>query len=154
MQWLGPLIGVWDTSDTFHPASGPPATETGVRTCTLVMRDSYMQCETVVTRPNGTGRTYRFLINYNPDFERFEMISIWSNVRHKLIQAIVPDQARQRFLVSNLEIVGLKEPGSTHWSELVLESPDRITWTGRRIKGAERPADAPLSFHETWLRRK
>ena len=31
----------------------------------MIMHGSYLQCESVVSRPNGTGRTYRFLINYN-----------------------------------------------------------------------------------------
>ena len=36
---------------------------------------------------DGGGRTYRFLINHSPEFSRFEMVSIWSNVPHKLVGA-------------------------------------------------------------------
>lgn len=153
MQSLTPLIGVWETSDTYHPVSGSPSTERGVRTCEFVMRNTYVQCETVVTRANGGGRTYRFLINHNPDFNRFEMVSIWSNVSHKLIQAVVPNSQRTRWRFSNLDVIGLKEEPSAHWSELVFESSDRIVWTGRRIKGQKNPSDASLSFVETWVRR-
>jgi hypothetical protein len=52
------------------------------------MRDVYVECETVVERPNGNGRTYRFLINYNRNTSRFEMLSIWSNVPDKAVQSL------------------------------------------------------------------
>ena len=153
LQWLAPLVGVWETTDTYHPVSGSPSVENAVRTCEFVMRDSYLQCETVVTRPGGGGRTYRFLINHNPGFNRFEMISIWSNVRHKLVQALVPDAERRRWRFSNVAVIGLDEPPTAQRSELVIESADRITWTGWRIKEGDDTATS-LSFVETWVRRK
>jgi hypothetical protein len=153
IQRLAPLVGVWETSDTYHPVSGPPSVENAVRTCEFVMRESYLQCETVVTRAGGGGRTYRFLINHNPEFNRFEMISIWSNVRHKLVQALVPDDDHRRWRFSNLDVIGLKEPPTASRSELVIESPERITWTGWRLKSGDDTA-ASLSFVESWVRRK
>ena len=153
MQSLAPLVGVWETSDTYHPVSGKPSVENAVRTCEFVMREAYLQCETVVTRPGGGGRTYRFLINHNPEFNRFEMISIWSNVRHKLVQALVPDAGHRRWRFSNLEVIGLKEAVTAQRSELVIESPDRITWTGWRLTPGDETA-ASLSFLEQWVRRK
>ena len=81
IDWLAPLVGVWDTTDTYQPLQGAPIVESAVRTCRSVMRNAFLECETVVERPNGTGRAYRFLINYNRNTSRFEMLSIWSTCR-------------------------------------------------------------------------
>jgi hypothetical protein len=149
--WLQPFVGVWATEDTYHPASGQPTVERAVRTCALVMRGSYLQCESVVTRPDGRDRTYRFLLNYNPTMSRFEMLSLWSNVPHKLAQVLTPDAARRRWHVENLAVIGDPEL-TTHWSELVFDGDDRIVWTGRRVAAGGDPASAPISFVETWRR--
>jgi hypothetical protein len=155
MQWLASLAGTWNTEDTYHPADGSkPIVERAVRTCQLVMHGSYMQCESVVTRPDGTGRTYRFLINYNRTTKQFEMLSIWSNVPHKLVQALTPDAGRRRWSIANVAVVGDDEPLSNHWSELVFESDDRIVWTGRRVSPGGNPSTSPLAFVESWVRVK
>ncbi len=62
-EWLTPLIGAWNTTDTYQPLQGAPIVENAIRTCRAVMRNSYVECETVVERPNGTGRAYRFVID-------------------------------------------------------------------------------------------
>jgi len=152
IDWLAPLIGTWNTSDTYHPVKGAPIVENAVRTCRRVMRDAYLECETVVERPNGTGRTYRFLINYNRNVSRFEMLSIWSNVPHKAVQSLTPSAQRDRWIVENISVIGDNEAMQGHWSELVIESRDRIVWTGRRISAAEDPRTAPIAFSETWSR--
>ena len=85
-DWLAPFVGVWETTDTYHPAKGEPVVERATRTCEMVMQGSYLQCESVATRPGSAGCTYRFLINYNRTAKRFEMLSLWSNVPHKAIQ--------------------------------------------------------------------
>ena len=151
VDWLAPLLGVWATSDTYHPVSGKPIVEQATRTCRRVMHDAYVECETVVSRPNGTGRTYRFLINYNRTTTRFEMLSIWSNVPHKAVHSMVPNGARDRWILEDVAVIGDDEPGD-HWSELVIESPARIVWTGRRVTGGIDPKSAPISFAETWTR--
>jgi hypothetical protein len=153
VDWLAPLIGVWNTTDTYQPLKGAPIVENGVRTCRPVMHNAYVECETVVERPNGTGRTYRFLINYNRTTSRFEMLSIWSNVPHKLVQSLTPNAARDRWLFENVAVVGDDEALATHWSELVVESRDRIVWTGRRVKAGADPRTSPISFNEIWTRR-
>lgn len=153
-EWRAPFVGVWDTSDTYHPLRGAPIVEQSVRTCRWVMRDSYVECESVVERPNGTGRTYRFLINYNRSTSRFEMLSIWSNVPHKAVQSLTPNAARDRWVVQHVAVVGDNEAASPHWSELVFDSADAITWTGRRAAAGVDPRTAPISFTETWTRRR
>lgn len=149
--WLQPFVGVWATEDTYHPVSGQPIVERAVRTCELVMRGSYLQCESVVTRGDGRDRTYRFLLNYNPTMSRFEMLSLWSNVPHKVAQMLAPDSARRRWRVQNLVVIGDLEL-ATHWSELVFDGDDRIVWTGRRVSAGGDPATSPISFVETWRR--
>jgi len=160
VTWLSPLIGVWATTDTYHPVSGAPIVESATRTCRSVMHDSYLECETVVARapasdggPNGAGRTYRFLINYNRTTSRFEMLSIWSNVPHKAVQTMAPNRGRDRWIIEDLAVIGDDGSSNEHWSELVIESADRIVWTGRRVTGGVDPTTAPISFHETWTRR-
>jgi len=153
VTWLSPLIGVWATRDTYHPLTGEPIVEDATRTCRLVMRDAYLECESVVTRPNGTGRTYRFLINYNRITSRFEMLSIWSNHPPKAVQSLAPNAARDRWVLEDVAVIGDNE-ASDHWSELVIESGQRIVWTGRRVKDGVDPRSAPISFSETWTRIK
>jgi hypothetical protein len=148
---LRSLIGVWDTQDTYHPETGAPSVESGVRTCALVMNDSYVQCETIAQRANGRSRAYRFLINYNRDSARYEMLSIWSNIPLKLVQKLMPLDQNRRWRVTNLALVGA--PLEPHWSEIVFERPDRIVWTGRRVRDGTPPESSPVSFVETWTRR-
>jgi hypothetical protein len=153
LEWLAPLIGVWATEDTYHPVKGEPIVERATRTCALVMHNAYLQCETVSHPAKGAGRTYRFLINYNRFTSRFEMLSIWSNVPHKLVQSLTPDADRRRWVFANLATVGDNEPMPQHWSELVITG-DTIVWTGRRVSATVSPAQAPISFRETWTRKK
>lgn len=153
MSWLSPLLGVWATTDTYHPVTGAPIVESATRTCRAVMHDAYLECETVVVRPNGTGRTYRFLINYNRTTARFEMLSIWSNVPHKAVQTLAPNAQRDRWIIEDLAVIGDDGGANDHWSELVIETADRIVWTGRRVTGGGDPRTAPISFQEIWTRR-
>ena len=71
---FSPLVGTWETEDTYHPVDGPPQVETGVRTCRLVLRDQYLQCDTEAVNAEGTERSYRWMINYNRVLDRFEMV--------------------------------------------------------------------------------
>ena len=150
-QAMRDWIGVWQTEDTYYPASGQPIVERAVRTCALVMNDAYLQCETVSA--GARSRTYRFLVNYNRNTSRFEMLSIWSNVPHKAVASLTPDAAGIRWTMENVAVIGDDEPMSPSWSELVFESRDRIVWTGRRVTAATTdPRTAPVSFREVWTR--
>jgi hypothetical protein len=151
-DWLAPFVGVWETTDTYHPLKGEPIVERATRTCEMVMQSSYLQCETVAIRPGNSGRTYRFLINYNRTVKRFEMLSLWSNVPHKAVQVMSPNDARDRWLIREHAVIGDDEPLSPHYSELIFERPDRIVWTGRRVASGGDPATAPISFAETWTK--
>jgi hypothetical protein len=153
-DWLAPFVGVWQTVDTYHPVKGAPIVEHATRTCEMVMRGSYLQCETVVNRPGGSGRTYRFLINYNRTMQRFEMLSLWSNVPHKAVQIVAPNDERDRWVMRELAVVGDDEPLAQHYYELVFERADRIVWTGRRVTGGGNPTAAPISFVETWTKQR
>ena len=152
IEWLEPFVGVWATVDTYYPVSGEPTVERATRTCARIMQDTYLQCETIAQRPSGASRTYRFLLNYNRTVARFEMLSLWSNVPHKLAQSMVPNGDRRRWTFANVAVIGDDEPMADHWSELVFESSTRIVWTGRRIGPGVPPAAAPISFQETWTR--
>lgn len=152
LDWLAPLVGVWATEDTYHPLKGDPIVERATRTCALVMSKAYLQCETVSHPTTGSPRTYRFLINYNRFTSRFEMLSLWSNVPHKLVQSLTPNADRSRWVFANIATVGDNEPMSEHWSELVITG-HTIVWTGRRVGPGVPPATAPISFRETWTRR-
>lgn len=151
--WLDPLVGVWDTEDTYYPVSATPTVERGVRTCAPVLHDVYLRCETLVSRPDGRGRSYWFLANYNGTEQRFEMLSLWSNVPHKAIQALTPDAERRRWRIVHVAVIGDGGGANDHWSELVIESPQHIVWTGRRVLPGGDPATSPISFRETWTKR-
>ena len=148
-----PLVGVWDTEDTYHPADGPPIVETGVRTCSLVLRDQYLQCDTEAVNAQGVERTYRWMINYNSVMSRFEMLSIWSNVPFKAVSALEALEHDQGWWLRSVAVVGDTETDPPSYSEIVLETADSIVWTGRRVSDGVLPEDAPVSFVETWIRR-
>ena len=127
-DWLVPFVGVWETTDTYHPAKGEPIVERATRTCQMVMQGSYLQCESVASRPGGGVRTYRFLINYNRTAKRFEMLSLWSNVPHKAVQIMSPHDERNRWLIREHAVVGDDEPLSPHYSEACIRTtrPNRV----------------------------
>jgi hypothetical protein len=149
---LRPLLGVWDTRDIYYPAAGDSSIEIGVRTCELVMNDTYIQCETRASRAGGRARTYRFMINYNRNTSQFEMLSIWSNVPHKAVYALTPQAAPNRWRLTNVATIGVDDDGA-HFSDLVFESAVSINWTGRRVAQGQDPTYAPVSFRETWRKR-
>ena len=153
MEALQVLTGVWDTEDTYHPQDGDPIVERGIRTCELVLREQYLQCQTEATNARGVERTYRWMINYNSVTDRYEMLSIWSNVPFKSVSALEPLEDDRGWRLSGVALIGDTEPASPSYSEMVLESPDRIVWTGRRLSEGVAPEDAPVSFIEIWVRR-
>jgi hypothetical protein len=127
--------------------------ESGVRTCTLVLRDQYLQCDTEAINAQGVERTYRWMINYNSVMNRYEMLSIWSNVPFKAVSALMALEGDQGWWLTSVAVGGDTETASPHYSEIVLETADRIVWTGRRVSDGVLPDDAPISFVETWIRR-
>jgi len=148
-----PLIGTWETQDTYHPVDGPPSVEAGVRTCHMALRDQYLQCDTEAVNAEGTERSYRWMVNYNGITERFEMLSIWSNVPFKSVSALEALDERNGWWLTSVAHVGDDEEYPPGYSEIVMETPDRIVWTGRRVSEGVPPEDAPISFVETWVRR-
>ena len=150
---FGQLVGVWDTRDTYHPVDGPPLVETGVRTCRLALRDQYLQCDTEAVNARGIERTYRWMINYNRILDRFEMLSIWSNVPFKAVSALQDIEGQAGWRLASVAVVGSDEVDPPTYSELKIETPDRIVWTGRRVSEGVSPEEAPVSFVETWTRR-
>ena len=153
MSALEPLVGVWETEDTYHPVTGEPSVERGVRTCEFVLRDQYLQCQTAGINARGVERTYRWMINYNGVVNRYEMLSVWSNVPFKSVSALEPLEGERGWRLSGVALIGDTEPATPTYSEMVIEAPDRIVWTGRRISEGVAAEDAPVSFIETWTRR-
>lgn len=150
---LRALIGTWETVDTYHPLEGQPSVETGVRTCELALRNQYLQCDTNAVNAQGTERSYRWMINYNRITERFEMLSIWSNVPFKSVSALESLEGGDGWRLTGVALVGDTEEYPPSYSEMVVESPNRIVWTGRRLTEGVSPESAPISFVETWVRR-
>ena len=80
------------------------------------------------------------------------MLSLWSNVPHKSVQAMTPNDARDRWSLRELAVIGDDEPLSPHYSEIVFEQAGRIVWTGRRVPSGGDPASAPISFVDIWTK--
>lgn len=150
---FSPLLGTWETEDTYHPVDGPPSVETGIRTCRLVLRDQYLQCDTEAVNAEGTERSYRWMLNYNRILDRFEMLSVWSNVPFKSVSRLDALDDGHGWRLSSVALVGDNEEYPPSYSEMVVESGSRIVWTGRRITEGQPPEEAPISFIETWVRR-
>lgn len=147
------LVGTWETEDTYHPVDGPPSVETGIRTCRLVLRSQYLQCDTEAVNSEGTERSYRWMINYNRILDRFEMLSVWSNVPFKSVSRLDPLEQGHGWSLRSVALVGDNEEYPPSYSEMVVESGSRIVWTGRRITEGQPVEEAPISFVDTWVRR-
>lgn len=152
MDALRPWVGEWLTEDTYYPEHGNPSRERGVRTCRMVLHDRYLQCETIATNARGVERSYWFLVNHNADAGRFEMLSVWSNVPFKAVHELRRGGTDQAWRVTGLLMIGASEE-NVHYSDFVFDGPDRVTWTGRRVRAGLSAADAPIAFVETWRRR-
>ncbi len=60
------LIGEWEVLETILPGTEKEYTESGTRTCTYYLNDSYIKCESATTSSrNGKKRFYAYLINYD-----------------------------------------------------------------------------------------
>ena len=157
VSWLSPLVGAWAhdrhlSSRVRASRSSRAAAERAAWSCMTPI----LSAKRSSRGANGTGRTYRFLINYNRTTSRFEMLSIWSNVPHKAVQTLAPNSGRDRWIIEDLAVIGDDGSSNEHWSELVIESADRIVWTGQardrrrrsenRTDLVSRNLDAPVAL--------
>ena len=150
---LQPLIGTWDVDDTYQPIRGNAIRETGTRTCAWMLANRYVEC---VTRgrnaASGREREYRWLINYNTETRRYDLIGIFSNYTGKVVQTIRID--------STGGVWNIRAPSSTddgieqwNWAQLVFESPNRAVWTSYRNLETSAPSEWVVGTRESWLRR-
>jgi hypothetical protein len=149
---LQPLIGTWEVDDTYRPISGREIRETGVRTCAYMLANRYVECVTRGRNASGREREYRWLINYNTETRRYDLVGIFSNYTGKVVQTIRIDSTGT---VWNIRSPSSMSDGIEQWSwaQLVFESPNRAVWTGYRNLETNAPGDWSVSTRETWVRR-
>ena len=152
MRRLQPLIGTWDVDDTYRPIRGAEIREAGTRTCAYVLANRYVECVTRARNASGREREYRWMVNYNTETRRYDLVGIFSNWSGKVVQTIRID--------STGNVWNLRAPSSTSdgieqwsWAQIVFESPDRAVYTSYRNLETNAPSEWTLATRETWVRR-
>lgn len=154
MRRLAVLIGEWDTEDVYRPIKGAEIREVGVRTCAYTLRERYIECVTRGRNPSsGREREYRWLINYNTETHRYDIIGVFSNYTGKVVHTVRIDSTGT---VWNIRTPSSFDDGIEQWSwaQLVFEGTDRAVWTGYRNLETSAPTDWSPSTRETWVRRR
>ena len=154
MRRLDRLIGSWDVDDTYRPIRGAAIRETGIRTCAYTLANRYIEC---VTRgrnaSSGREREYRWIINYNTETHRYDLIGIFSNYTGKVVQTFRIDSTGT---VWNLRAPSSADDGieQWHWAQIVFESQDRVVYTSYRNLETNAPTEWSVATRETWVRRR
>lgn len=153
MRRLSIFVGTWDVDDVYRSASGRESRETGTRTCSWVLGGAYVECVTRGRNQAGREREYRWLINHDPERNRYDIVSVFQNWTGKLHQTMRLDSAGTTFEI--------RAPSSTDdgveqwtWARLVFDGPDRAVWTSWRNRETESPSTWTQSTRETWVRRR
>lgn len=151
---LAPLVGTWDTEDTYRPDSPSPSVERGERRCAFTMLDQYVECTTRGRNASGREREYRFYLTWDADRGRYTFLSIWSNTGGMSLTTFTIDSTGQEWDIRGT--TPYVEDGVEHrsWSTLRWVNADSIVWTGRQNLSSERPDAWPITFRETWRRRR
>ena len=152
---LSALIGTWDTEDVYRPITGREIREVGVRTCSLVLLERYVEC---VTRgrnaTSGREREYRWFINFNRETNRYDIVGIFSNYTGKVTHTARIDSTGRVWNIrtpSSFTDEGIEQ---WSWAQLVFDGPDRAVWTGYRNLETNAPTEWSVSTRETWVRRR
>ncbi|NOT08558.1 MAG: hypothetical protein HOP28_10180 [Gemmatimonadales bacterium] len=154
MKRLAPLIGTWDTEDIYRPESPTPSIERGVRRCAYALGDRYIECVTMATNARGLGREYRFYITWDPERGRYTMLSIWSNVGGLQLTTFAIDSTGREWDIRGTAPYVENGIERRTWSTLTFAAPDSIVWLGRYNLSSDSPTSWPVSFRETWRRRR
>lgn len=146
------LIGTWDVEEAMVSGSNLTVAEKGLRTCSYILSDTYILCETRSRGQNGKERIYQFFINYNKLDKKFEMISIYSDWDRKRFDTITIDEKAGRW---NLMGAPTTENGVERriWGVIQFEGTDKFIWTVRRNKATDTPMEWTEIFRETAVRR-
>ena len=101
---------------------------------------------------SGREREYRWLLNYNTETRRYDLVGVFSNYTGKVVQTIRIDSTGT---VWNIRSPSSVSDGIEQWSwaQLVFESPNGAVWTGYRNLETNAPGDWSVSTRETWVRR-
>lgn len=148
---LSNWLGTWHVDEVFMPGTKNEIRTKSTRTCAYFLKDTYIKCETIEHNEKGA-REYQFLINYNEQNKRFEMLSVYSNWSQQRRDVIVPDSAGTRW-----DVIGL--PTIEHdverriWGVMEFKS-DKITWTGKLNTSLMKPDEWTLLYIETSTRKK
>jgi hypothetical protein len=150
---LAILIGTWDVDDVYQPLSGAEIREAGVRTCVYTLLDRYVECVTRARSASGREREYRWLINYNRETHRYDIVGIFSNYTGKVHHTVRIDSTGTVWNIrtpSSFTDDGIEQ---WSWAQLVFEGRDRAVWTAYRNLETNAPTEWSVSTRETWVRR-
>ena len=151
---LAAILGVWETRDVYRPDTPSQSVELGRRTCGYALANRYIECITMGTSAAGREREYRFYITWDEDRERFTMLSFWSNVAGMQLTAFTVDSTGRAWDIRSTAPYVENGVESRTWSTLRWVTPDSIVWTGRINRSTEPPDSWPVTFRETWRRRR
>lgn len=133
------LIGKWEVSEIVAAGTENEYTETGTRECAYFMDGNWIKCETRGKR-RGRDRSYTFLINYHPEKEYFQFLSLSSDYPDCGISAWVIDK--------NADVIrGRSTSGYESIHSINFEDKDKIVWQGLYPRAGD---DAKLLLKPLW----
>lgn len=153
LRRLSYLVGTWDVQDEYQPADGPAIRESGVRVCTFIMQDTYIECRTTAQGASGRRREYRWFINYNGETRRYEFVALFSNVAIKDVKSFRTDETGRTWNIRNGTTSVDDGVERWHWATLAFDGDDRAVWTGYRNAETDPPQTWVRTSRETWVRR-
>ncbi|MEP5611435.1 MAG: hypothetical protein ABJP45_04265 [Cyclobacteriaceae bacterium] len=132
------LIGKWKVSEIVAAGTDKEYTEIGARECSYYM-GSWIKCETKGKR-HGRNRSYTFLINYHPEKEYFQFLSLSSDYPDCGISAWIID--------SDASIIrGRSTQGYESIHSINFEDKNKIIWQGLYPRAND---DSKLELEPLW----
>ncbi len=141
IQQLDWLIGSWDFEDVQVEGE---YRETGIRTCSYVLNEQYILCESQGVTNKGKKRTALMYFNFNHMDNRFEMTALFADFPRKNLYTIELSEAGHELSLIN---ESWTEEGITrnHLATISYNGTDQYVWnllngeadpeTGMRVAG-------------------
>lgn len=130
------LLGTWKVSEVIYPGTDKEFVETGTRTCSYFVADTYIQCKTESTN-KYRDRTYVMMINYEEEYEKYIVTTSFSDHDFQGIYHWYLDSAQQ-----TIQSISPMDPGDDEFyrGEISIAEKELI-WKGYKT---------PLRIEKIW----
>lgn len=152
MALLRPLVGEWETADTYETTSGP-FMERGIRRCHEALKGSYIECVSATTRRDGVPREYRWLFSWDTTKQAYTLVQFWSDVSGHSVTTMTPDTTGRVWDLRSATPAAAGRPERRSWGTLEFVGATEIVWVGRANSADEPPDRWSHVFREVATRR-